>query len=872
MFPSISQPGRFLPRPPKQSRSRGKLGAKTRSQPDTLQYQGTADVDTWQTLRQVSELHTKHSPGALPEPIAERMQIQVWLDSFHKEKQQYKSVTAYAELFYARVLGATQQLPEPNLLRTATCMMLLDQVSSLFGRYSPLILSLCNQLHAAIFIDNDTDGDISGDAEQYRELTSFEGLLSSKYVRKTYFNAYLDLRQRFKSLESTAAGMVDNMSKQLKVFERAIATWQRAFLNRVFVGWRGYISRQKLLRKKYKDIFANNISRLRMLTAWRNWNVAIEQMKWRNLEQGASAVGTTIENLMSEKKRLQEDLAEERCIVEGRDIKIAALVAENQALRAEKRSATEKYVSAQGVVRRLATLLSDLLSGICSPAYDYRERDRWEAFATNSAEGDGLDFLISWANKMIAENCNEDGKITEFTESIRSGRPYICLLRAMAPAQCSEGWLMRTLGEPNVTKRCTAVISTAEKLGIATTLKSADIVSGAFELNYMFLAQCFRRFADPRGCGKEPRTTCLRDSYVEDTVNLLPPIVIDSEKVSPSDWLDKVHTTFNKMYAWQEKALHVTMKLDDELADSMRRGVARTVTSKKQEAQQALFSDVPLSAFADILSSMRGTGTPKDMHQRVTKMLRTNYDTLRSVFKYYSTQDAVVSEVPDDGLAKTMSFTQFGKMYADCKLGNSFKPNLAVMVSRLESAGLSTALAMPNEHHVPERLGPEAFSLALIHTAASKYNDEELADRIRRLLVECIEPNAKASAAEAFRSEVYSSPVKAVMQAFDDRLSKLYKEHATVKENGELCISLDEWIAFIHSRNLDSSQGPLTLHAASSAFHRVQANADEDSTLTMSYSEFQEALASLAVYRYPCPFEQFSQRLALFFRKDIFHI
>ena len=88
---------------------------------------------------------------------AGRLQVQLWMDSFNEEKANYASLTTCAEIFYARVLRATEALPEPNVLRTATCMMLLQQLSSLFTRYQPLMLSLCHQLEGAIFIKTDEE-------------------------------------------------------------------------------------------------------------------------------------------------------------------------------------------------------------------------------------------------------------------------------------------------------------------------------------------------------------------------------------------------------------------------------------------------------------------------------------------------------------------------------------------------------------------------------------------------------------------------------------------------------------------------------------------------------------------------------------------
>eukprot|EP00754_Rhynchopus_humris_P023361 Rhum_TRINITY_DN14831_c0_g1::Rhum_TRINITY_DN14831_c0_g1_i1::g.120935::m.120935 len=170
------------------------------------------DVDSWTAIRDVV-----HEAG---DETAVRVQVQMWLDSFNTERQAYTSVTACAELFFAKVLGATEDMPDPNLLRTAACMMLLEQVSSLFGRFQPLMSSLCGQVYAAIFLPDGVEESLDEVVgPTYHPDPNIEKVLSKKYVRRTYFAAYTDLLSKHEKVTTKASVAEQSLRALWLVFE-----------------------------------------------------------------------------------------------------------------------------------------------------------------------------------------------------------------------------------------------------------------------------------------------------------------------------------------------------------------------------------------------------------------------------------------------------------------------------------------------------------------------------------------------------------------------------------------------------------------------------------------------------------------------------
>ena len=659
------------------------------------------------------------------------------------------------------------------------------------------------------------------------------------------------------------------MQRQMKVLERAIGTWQKAFIEKVFYGWKGYTTKQRRLRKKYKLIFANSVAKFRKISAWRTWCETVDTIKWKTATTGVESVGTKLERLTDELHKMEIELRAKQQVIEDREARIESLQSEIQTIKSEKMGAYEKYVDMQSNTRKLCSIINEWLIAARQNKADFLARNTFNNVLYKP--GEGLPYLVDWANELIFKKCGEEGKIYDFTDDVKTGKPYVYLLRSMAPAQCSEGWLIRCLTEADTVKRCEAVLKQTSDLGIDTPLKPEDIIKGTYHLNYYHLVLCFRRFAIPRPAVLNgDRNGCESlfdlDALEVASANLKDPP--QPEKIPPDQWSKRWQSTYETNSQWLYKVASVNTSLELEMIQSLRRGGnVQLVQSRRQEEQQNQLCLVPLGSFADLLASMRGSGTSQDMYERVVKILKQHYLLLRKVFKYYCVADVGRQVARDDTTLDSMAYTEFSKLLVDCKLTDKkIKPNLLTIASRLQDErppGSSSGVGVGQE-----RLTPKEYTLALIHVAARKYTDEDLADRIQKLIHEHIEPHAKSSAADQFKQEIYLTQNQSVLSVFRDELTKLYNhfsgKNQSNKPNANGCIDLNEWMAFIKAANMTDSS--LTIVSAKSIFHAVQDDADCDSTLTMNLSEFMEAVASLTYFRFPSPFEPFPQRLHRFLK------
>eukprot|EP01063_Lacrimia_lanifica_P003026 TRINITY_DN11632_c0_g1_i1.p1 TRINITY_DN11632_c0_g1~~TRINITY_DN11632_c0_g1_i1.p1 ORF type:complete len:920 (+),score=369.80 TRINITY_DN11632_c0_g1_i1:62-2821(+) len=908
MLPSIYP---LKPAPPKKRERRrvraGQFEAKDKKADVTGDAgpQGLMDVGTWQAVRESDGVRGDAMGGG----EAESLQVQLWMQSFHNEKERFQSVAKAAELFWARVLGATAELPEPNILRTAACMLLLQQIMCLFDRYGPLFNSLCAQLQTALFVDTHTAGFSKTAAYDSSTDPSLEALLPRRYVRQTYFSAYRELQVRYAALETQTASVQSNMNKLWGILDRSIRAWQRALKFTVFGQWRGVVVRQVLLRRKHTKVFRQNLEHARVQAAWRNWSASVDDAKLISAQKGVSEVGTTVDRLHAELAKLREELKEKQHLIEARDSRLAILVSENKQLKEEKVQAISKTVAAQKMCKRYGEMVGRWIGSFQQPKFDWLARQRAESLLTHPYGTH--QFLLEWANQLIGETSGDDGKIVvgNFAEEVKTAKPYLYLLRALAPAQCSEGWVIRTLSEIDLQKRAAAVLDACKNLRIQTMLTPQDILTGSYELNYMFLAQLFRRFATfaPPFIRPPPDEAGL-DEEAADDLTLTPPDTTEAVPFwdttphaedlqkdthvpqTPEDWDARWKKVQNMNRHWEARLAQVQHKLENELADNLRRSNKPTA-SKKQQEMQAEFAHIPMSSFLDVLTSVRGEYSPQEAYHCVVKVLTTHYQVLRRVFRYYCMADAVAisaAGVADDSILSTMSFEQFGRFLDDVGVNvndRALIPNLPLIVDRVRNAdeggrGTRQSMAVPvvaQQYGARgQRLHPLEFSLALVYLARRMFPDPDLAERLRRLLVDMIEPNAKASASEAFRDEVRGYGVQAVMKAHEKPLLDLFLQYyeaddsakttAAIKE-GNLAISLGGWKAFCQGHHL--CDGTLTLQAAEDAFFGVQGEEEDDSSLTMSFPEFTEALCAVCLYKYPNAFEPFSQRLLRFFKDGL---
>eukprot|EP00755_Sulcionema_specki_P029553 Sspe_Gene.18053::Locus_6462_Transcript_1_2_Confidence_0.667_Length_3307::g.18053::m.18053 len=813
---------------------------------------------------------------------AQQLQVQTWLDSYVQEQGSFKSTTTCAEILLARVLRATEDLPEPNWMRTAMCLLLLDEITHLFGRYRPLLNDICKQLHKAIFLEKSELSEF--DRSILKRDTQLEQVFSGRYMRQTYFDAYANLMSRLNTFEYKARNIEEQMNKQMKVLEKAISTWQQSYLRKVLFAWRGYVLRQRNLRNKYKAIFSQHVVKVKIVVAWRNWQATVDFLKWKAAAEGAHAAGTTLEGLRNEKIQAWNEVQEVTKRLEERECQLAQAQDELANLKVEKKSLLEKVSVCRVMYRRLAEAADEWISTMMGHVCDREARQEASPVLLQD-RGSGVDFLTHWMNEIIAKSAvGPEGKINDFHTEARTCRPYAHLLRALAPAKCTEGWALRLLANNNLLNRAEQLINHCRTaLGIPVCVRAQDIFDGSHEHNYLFLVQLFRRFADVTS--EDGLMTPLWDKaaimeyhhrlQAAGAASNCPAyynvsfLLERGSLPSVEDLRAKWERVYLENQQWSRKAAAVSLEAERHLSDCVRQsGYSRPAMTAKQQKLKKDLCNVPMDCFMDLLVGGRSSVDvpPKTMHLKVVRTLEVHFDTLCKVFRYLSMVGG-----GSESKYMSVSFATFSQLLVDCKLSDKrYKPNLHGIVARVRSQGDTLMLESPPRDVDPsdfplERLMAPEFSLALVYTANKRYSSQgNLAEALNKLLVEDIFPNAST----AMPSGRESRAQRALNQPLS-HLTSIFNHFAEEDVLGKV-VPLSRWKELMASANIYTST--FTEAHADDIFERIleQVGGDNDEAPGLPFSFFCDAIAEVAEGSRNQPNESYTVKLHCFLQQQLF--
>ena len=104
--------------------------------------------------------------------------IAQWLQSLEKETKSFSSYFLYCEMLFRESRVLTQGKPVPNRLQTAVAFHCLCKATSVFARHEHLLLRICQDLSAAIFVNHEQlpigDGEIEALECFSQQLTYYD--------------------------------------------------------------------------------------------------------------------------------------------------------------------------------------------------------------------------------------------------------------------------------------------------------------------------------------------------------------------------------------------------------------------------------------------------------------------------------------------------------------------------------------------------------------------------------------------------------------------------------------------------------------------------------------------------------------------------
>lgn len=148
---------------------------------------------------------------------------------------------------------------------------------------------------------------------------------------------------------------------------------------------------------------------------------------------------------------------------------------------------------ADGNKGRVEDLLGDLLAKVLLPKELIKETEATDPMVAEGEDKEALtelspdDFLKKWVNVHLA-NAGEP-ELTNFGEDVKDSQKYTVLLHDLCD-ECDKA----ALEEEDLNVRAEKVIENSTKIGTASEVTPADIVSGEEHLNRIFVADMFNAY------------------------------------------------------------------------------------------------------------------------------------------------------------------------------------------------------------------------------------------------------------------------------------------------------------------------------------------------------------------------------------------
>ena len=284
---------------------------------------------------------------------------------------------------------------------------------------------------------------------------------------------------------------------------------------------------------------------------------------------------------------------------------------------------------------------------------------------------------------------------------------------------------------------------------------------------------------------------------------------------------------------------------------------------------------------------------PRKELQEVMEILAHNYEDLKRVYRHYC------SSKP--GAGGTMDLAEFGMLMFDIKLPPKIFPVSAIedifkLTNRTSEASAKYDLELEAREYIEALLRVASRLYSKQSVAFGEPSDTQnlltLSELFNAFLESKLLPYACRSDAHRFRAELKDDSVKGIFRRHRDQLQKLFKTYA----KGDGAMDTNEFLKFVRDRQLinnsfseeefynvfnkvQDEEG--AFHAAVGSLGLDEHGHDEgikgfklSSKLRkldqeLSYTEFLEGIAAIAIYKDPDPYVPLKQKIDTFLTQDI---
>jgi len=288
------------------------------------------------------------------------------------------------------------------------------------------------------------------------------------------------------------------------------------------------------------------------------------------------------------------------------------------------------------------------------------------------------------------------------------------------------------------------------------------------------------------------------------------------------------------------------------------RGQPRVMLDAKEAREFLVYTSLNVERLGPLVTKDSGD---LNLVSKIEDLLRKHFRFLREVFQYYSTTSG--------GNGSGISLEGLLKLYQDCKLRSRDLAPHHLEVLFCDHVDGNT----PGDR----TLTPQTFVEVLLHCANLRFRttSDLLPGQFSHLVDHHLKLHACQDSDCIFQRLAYDPKVRQVLEDNSKELRMIFQLYsimdASTSEAMErvLTMNLKEFhMLLTHCHMLDNN---LTEAAMQQIFEGIQQSATQgdvceglDDAEELAFSEFQDGLIAIAVYKFPDPFKPFHERVSAF--------
>ena len=266
----------------------------------------------------------------------------------------------------------------------------------------------------------------------------------------------------------------------------------------------------------------------------------------------------------------------------------------------------------------------------------------------------------------------------------------------------------------------------------------------------------------------------------------------------------------------------------------------------------------------------------------IDEVLREYAALLRDVFAFYSISASdMQGGAAAGGSTVTMSSPEFWRFVKDVKMvdGRALISSQVDLIFIAANNDTRTGMPRQEEDNSVSELLPHEFVECLLRLSLRRFSGsgKPAHERLRKLIVNVIEPRACRSDSNTFRAHLVSAPVQTVFKRHRKSLERVFAHYAMVdkdmshhhQKGDASTINHPEFVQMCKDCHIFDNA--FTELVAGIVFANVQQDEVDPTGVSvaggygeMIFSEFLEAVGAMCMYKCPMPYEPFEQRLEHF--------